>query len=64
MTTFLVSQRIACVRSADQILVMDNGALVGRGTHDQLMQTCDVYRGIYYSQFPEEKPADYEERSV
>ena len=64
VTTFLVSQRIACVRSADQILVMDNGALVGRGTHDQLMQTCDVYRGIYYSQFPEEKPADYEERSV
>ena len=64
VTTFLVSQRIACVRSADQILVMDNGALVGRGTHDELMQTCDVYRGIYYSQFPEEKPADYEERSV
>ena len=64
VTTFLVSQRIACVRSADQILVMDNGALVGRGTHDQLMQTCDVYRGIYYSQFPEEKPTDYEERSV
>ena len=43
---------------------MDNGALVGRGTHDELMQTCDVYRGIYYSQFPEERPADYEERSV
>ncbi len=64
VTTFLVSQRIACVRSADQILVMDNGALVGRGTHDHLMQTCDVYRGIYYSQFPEEKPTDYEERSV
>ena len=64
VTTFLVSQRIACVRSADQILVMDNGALVGRGTHDELMQTCDVYRGIYYSQFPEERPADYEERSV
>ena len=64
VTTFLVSQRIACVRSADQILVMDNGALVGRGTHDELMQTCDVYRGIYYSQFPEEKPTDYEERSV
>ena len=64
VTTFLVSQRIACVRSADQILVMDNGVLVGRGTHDQLMQTCDVYRGIYYSQFPEEKPTDYEERSV
>ena len=64
VTTFLVSQRIACVRSADQILVMDNGALVGRGTHDQLMQTCGVYRGIYYSQFPEERPADYEEGSV
>ena len=64
VTTFLVSQRIACVRSADQILVLDNGALVGRGTHDQLMESCDVYRGIYYSQFPEEKPANYEERSV
>lgn len=55
VTTFLVSQRIACVKNADRILVMDNGALVGQGTHEELLGSCEVYRGIYYSQFPEEK---------
>ena len=55
-TAFLVSQRIACVRQADQILVLDNGALAGAGTHDALMAGCEVYREIYYSQFPEERP--------
>ena len=53
VTTFLVSQRIAGIRHADQILVLGNGSLVGCGTHEFLMETCDVYREIYFSQFPE-----------
>ena len=55
MTTFIVSQRIACIRQADKILVLDNGALAGAGTHDELMRSCEVYREIYFSQFPEER---------
>ena len=48
MTTFIVSQRIACIRQADKILVLDNGALAGAGTHDELMRRCEVYREIYF----------------
>ena len=59
MTTFIVSQRIACIRQADKILVLDNGTLAGAGTHDELMRSCAVYREIYFSQFPEER-ANYE----
>ena len=55
-TTVLVSQRIACVRQADSILVLDNGRLAGWGDHDTLMKTCPVYQEIYWSQFPEERP--------
>ena len=55
-TTFLVSQRVACVRQADSILVLDNGHLAGWGDHDSLMKTCPVYQEIYWSQFPEERP--------
>ncbi len=54
-TVFLVSQRIACVRQAKLILVLNNGQLAGIGTHDALMKDCKVYQEIYYSQFPEEK---------
>ena len=50
-TTFIVSQRAASVRYADLILVLDDGILVGKGTHDQLLKDCDVYREIYFSQF-------------
>ena len=53
-TTFIVSQRAASVRFADQILVLDDGELVGKGTHDQLLESCRVYQEIYYSQFPRE----------
>ena len=53
-TTFIVSQRAASVRYADQILVLDDGKLVGMGTHDSLLADCDVYQEIYYSQFPKE----------
>ena len=51
-TTFIVSQRAASVRFADQILVLDDGALAGRGTHEELLENCSVYQEIYYSQFP------------
>lgn len=53
-TTFIVSQRAASVRYADQILVLDDGELVGKGTHEQLLRACPVYQEIYYSQFPKE----------
>ena len=53
-TTFIVSQRAASVRYADQILVLDDGQLVGIGTHEDLLESCEVYQEIYYSQFPGE----------
>ena len=53
-TTFIVSQRAASVRYADEILVLDDGALVGKGTHAELLNTCSVYQEIYYSQFSRE----------
>ena len=52
--TFIVSQRAASVRYADQILVLDEGELVGIGTHETLLKDCPVYQEIYYSQFPRE----------
>ena len=53
-TTIIVSQRAASVRFADQILVLDEGQLVGKGTHEELMVNCVVYQEIYRSQFSEE----------
>ena len=53
-TTFIVSQRAASVRFADVILVLDDGELVGCGTHAELLSSCAVYQEIYYSQFPKE----------
>ena len=50
-TVFIVSQRTSSLRHADKILVLDNGALVGCGTHDALLENCSVYREIYDSQF-------------
>ena len=50
-TTFIVSQRASSVRDADKIVVLDDGRAVGMGTHDELMQTCEVYREIYFSQY-------------
>ena len=54
VTVFLVSQRAASIQYADQILVLDDGALVGQGTHAELLESCPVYQEIYYSQFPKE----------
>ncbi len=53
-TTFLVSQRAASVRNADRILVLDDGRVVGQGTHGELLASCEIYQEIYYSQFPKE----------
>ncbi|MDY2880309.1 MAG: ABC transporter ATP-binding protein [Candidatus Borkfalkiaceae bacterium] len=49
-TVFIVSQRTASVRNADLILVLDEGRIVGRGTHEELMKTCETYREIHLSQ--------------
>ena len=57
LTTFIVSQRAASVQYADQILVMDDGRLVGAGTHEELLAGNPVYQEIYYSQFPKEEEA-------
>ena len=51
MTVFIVSQRAASLQHADQILVLDDGHLVGVGTHSYLLEQCPVYREIYESQF-------------
>ncbi len=53
-TVFLVSQRTTAVRSADQIIVLDEGRVVGLGTHDELLEACPVYREIHESQFRKE----------
>lgn len=51
MTLFIVSQRAASVRNADTILVLEDGLVDGMGTHEQLMDSCEVYREIYESQY-------------
>lgn len=51
MTVFIVSQRAASIQHADQILVLDDGKIVGRGKHEALLENCQVYQEIYYSQF-------------
>ena len=56
-TTFIVSQRAASVQYADLILVLDEGNLVGKGTHDELLANNEIYQEIYYSQFPKEDEA-------
>jgi ABC-type multidrug transport system fused ATPase/permease subunit len=52
-TVFIVSQRAASLMHADLILVLDDGMLVGSGTHGELLEHCDTYREIFRSQFPE-----------
>ena len=55
LTVFIISQRTSSVRGADQILVMDDGRLVGAADHETLLETCPVYREIYESQYPGEE---------
>ena len=54
---FIVSQRISAIRNSDIIIVLDNGVMAGKGSHEELMNSCETYREIYYSQFPEERCA-------
>ena len=54
-TVFIVSQRAASIRHADQIIVLDDGEVAGIGTHEQLLAGCPAYQEIYYSQFEKEE---------
>ncbi len=54
-TVFIVSQRASSIQYADQIIVLDDGKMVGKGTHETLLEECEVYREIYYSQFKKEE---------
>lgn len=53
-TVFIVSQRAASLMHADMIIVLDDGAVAGMGTHEELLKNCEVYQEIYYSQFKKE----------
>lgn len=56
-TVVVVAQRVNTIRDADEIIVLDEGAVVGRGRHGELMQTCETYREIVLSQLSEEEAA-------
>ena len=57
VTTLIVAQRIGTIRDADKIIVLDEGKIVGMGTHEELMRKCQVYREIAYTQLSEEELA-------
>lgn len=56
-TKLIVAQRIGTIRDADQIIVLENGRIAGKGTHDELMDSCEVYQQIAYSQLSKEELA-------
>lgn len=58
MVVIIVSQRSSSIQYADQIIVLDDGAVAGIGTHEELLAGCPVYQEIYYSQFPKEEVAN------
>ena len=60
MTVFIVSQRAASIMHADKIIVLDDGQMVGCGTHQELLKQCEVYQEICYSQFSKEEVQDHE----
>lgn len=55
LTTFIVSQRTSSIQHADKILVLDDGKILDIGTHQELLNRCETYQEIHYSQVPEEK---------
>ena len=56
-TVFIVSQRTSSIRNADKIIVLDHGAVAGIGTHEQLLESCALYREIHYSQYEKKEEA-------
>ncbi|MBR6725102.1 MAG: ABC transporter ATP-binding protein [Erysipelotrichaceae bacterium] len=58
MSVFIVSQRASSIRHCDQIIVLDDGKIVGKGRHEELLENCDVYQEIYHSQFAKEDEED------
>lgn len=54
MTKIIIAQRIASVRRADRIVVLDKGAIAAVGSHEELMESCAIYQDIYRSQMGEE----------
>lgn len=57
ITTFIVAQRIGTIKDADKILVLDEGKIVGEGTHQELMENCQIYKEIAYTQLSMEELA-------
>ena len=60
-TKIIIAQRIGSVEEADRILVLDEGRLIGQGTHEQLMEECKAYQEIYYSQRTERRRLYHDE---
>jgi ATP-binding cassette subfamily B protein len=59
-TSFVIAQRISTVLNADQILVLDQGQIAAMGTHEQLLETSEIYADIYYSQLVEDAALEME----
>lgn len=57
-TVFIVTQRASSILYADEIVVLDDGAIAGIGTHEELLENCEVYQEIYYSQFEKKEERD------
>lgn len=55
MTRIIIAQRIASIKNADRIAVLDGGTVAGCGTHEELLETSEIYRDIYHSQLKSEK---------
>ena len=56
-TLLIVTQRVATIKNAEQIIVLDEGRIVGKGTHSELMESCETYREIALSQLSKEELA-------
>lgn len=54
LTCLIIAQRITSVMTADKIIVMDNGAIAGMGSHNELMKNCEIYKDIFRSQLGKE----------